>query len=221
MGKLLVETISTPVEVITESSKEGEQKYKIRGVMLEADVKNKNGRLYPKIIMEKAVDIYNKEKIQTNRAWGQLEHVSDPQIHLDRVSHLLTKLEMRGSDGYGEAELLEDTPMGRIAIALTKRGVIGTSTRGVGTMQNDGTVNDDYTIAAVDLVADPSASRSLVETVRESKEWIIGPDGIYVEAPMKNLIAATDKKFITESAAVAMQNFLSELNSKITLKRML
>lgn len=222
MGQLLIETIDRPVEVITESTKDGSSaKHVIRGVMLEADSKNKNGRKYPLPVMEKAVGAYNTDKIKTKRAWGQLEHVSDPQIHLERVSHRITLLEMRGSDGYGEAELLDDTPMGRIAIALTKNGVIGTSTRGVGTMQSDGTVDDGYSIAAIDLVADPSASRSLVEAVRESKEWIIGPDGLYIEAPLKNLIKSTDKKFTTASSAAAMQQFISEINAKITLKRIL
>ena len=222
MGKLLVETVNIPLELITESRKDSsELKSKIRGIMLQADIKNKNGRMYPKMIMESAVSTYNREKIMANRAWGQLEHCQDPQIHLDRVSHLITKLEMRGSDGWGEGELLDDTPMGRIAIALTKRGVIGTSTRGVGTMNPDGTVNEDYAIAAIDLVADPSAPKSLVESMRESKEWIVGPDGIYIEAPMNSLIHATDKSFTNESASKAMHLFLEEIKAKITLQRML
>jgi hypothetical protein len=221
MGILLVEDINRAIEVITEEVNDGTKKYKIHGIMMESEIKNKNGRKYPKTVMENAIKVYNEEKIKTNRAWGQLEHCQDPQIHLDRVSHLLSKLEMKGNDGYGEGELLEDTPMGRIAIALTKHGVIGTSTRGVGTMQPDGTVDDGFSLCAVDLVADPSASRSIIQTVREAKEWIIGPDGIFVEAAIDNLIAATDKKFTQVSASAAMNEFLAEVNSKLKLRRML
>ena len=222
MGHLITEFVDMQSLSIIEEKVEGkEPAYKIKGIMLQADVKNKNGRMYPLPLLEKEVSRYNDEKIKTRRAMGQLEHCQDPQIHLDRVSHLIESLEMRGKDGYGVAKLL-DTPMGRIATTLVKENILlGMSTRGIGTMAGDGTVNDDYQIAAIDLVSDPSAARAYVEGVLESKNWIIGPGGIYIEGPMETLKKTVDKKFTDETAAAAMQEFLSEINSRITLRRML
>lgn len=220
MGILLTEVCDRPTECFVESVGD-KKKTKLRGIFLEIDEKNKNGRIYPRQVMEEAINQYKSEKIRTNRAWGQLEHTNTPQIQLDRISHIITELTLRDGAGWGVAELLEDTPMGRIAIALANRGTLGMSTRGIGTMQSDGTIDPGYNIAAVDIVADPSASRALVETVRENQEWIEGSDGIWVAAPMKKLINATDKVFTESSASLAMKDFLSDLNDKLTLRRML
>lgn len=223
MGQLITEFVDMQsLSVITEKAESGKEPvYKIKGIMLQADVKNKNGRIYPLPLLEKEVARYDNEKIQPRRAMGQLEHCSDPQIHLDRVSHLIESLEMRGKDGYGTAKLI-DTPMGRIAMALVKENILlGMSTRGIGTMSPDGTVNEDYQIAAIDLVSDPSASRAFMEAVLENKNWIIGPDGVYIEAPLDNMKKAVDKSFTTTSAAQAMQDFLVEIDANMKLRRML
>lgn len=211
--------LSVIEEKATEPGKE--PVYKIKGIMLQADAKNKNGRIYPLSLLEKEVVRYNEEKIKTRRAMGQLEHCQDPQIHLDRVSHIIEELAMRGKEGYGTAKLI-DTPMGRIAMTLVKENILlGMSTRGIGTMNGDGTVNDDYQICAIDLIADPSAPKAFVEGLVESKNWILGPGGVYIEAPMEDLKKKVDKKFTDQTAAEAMTDFLSEMNSRITLRRML
>lgn len=222
MGILLTEISTIPAKMIVESVQGSDaKKTKLQGIFLEIDTKNKNGRVYPRKVMEQAIRQYNEEKIVPKRAWGQLEHINSPQIQLDRVSHLITELSLRDNVGWGVAELLDETPMGRIAIALANRGTLGMSTRGVGTMQEDGTIDEGYGIAAVDIVADPSASKALVETVRENKEWILGADGIWAEAPMKQLIKETDKKFDQVASAQAMNRFLNEMNDRFTLRRVL
>lgn len=223
MGILLTEFVDMQsLSVLTEKAEIGKEPvYKIKGIMLQADAKNKNGRTYPKIVLEKEIKRYSDEKIKTRRAMGQLEHCNDPQIHLDRVSHIVEDLHMEGNDGYGTAKLI-DTPMGRIAMTLVKENILlGMSTRGVGTMDTQGIVNDDYQIAAIDLIADPSAPKAFVEGIIESKEWIIGPNGIFVEAPIGNMMRKVDKKFTNESAALAMEEFIHELDAKIKLKSMI
>jgi hypothetical protein len=223
MGQLITEFVDMQsLSVITEKAEPGKEPvYKIKGIMLQADVKNKNGRIYPLPLLEKEVARYDNEKIQPRRAMGQLEHCSDPQIHLDRVSHLIESLEMRGKDGYGTAKLI-DTPMGRIAMALVKENILlGMSTRGIGTMSPDGTVNEDYQIAAIDLVSDPSASRAFMEAVLENKNWIIGPDGVYIEAPIAHMKQTVDKSFTQTTAAQAMHDFLIEINDSMNLRRIL
>jgi hypothetical protein len=223
MGQLLTEFIDmSALSVVTEQKEPGkEPTYKIKGIMLQADTKNKNGRIYPLELLEKEVLRYNDEKIKTRRAMGQLEHCQDPQIHLDRVSHIIEALDMKGKDGYGTAKLI-DTPMGRIAMTLVKENILlGMSTRGIGTMNPDGTVNDDYQIAAIDLIADPSAPKAFVEGIMESKNWILGTDGLYIEAPMQAMKQKVDTNFSTASAAQAMQDFINEMNDSMHLRRML
>jgi len=222
MGQLLTEFVDiSSLKVIEEKAEGKEPVYKIKGIMLQADTKNKNGRIYPLPLLEKEVARYSDEKIKTRRAMGQLEHCQDPQIHLDRVSHIIEELAMKGNDGYGTAKLI-DTPMGRIAMTLVKENILlGMSTRGIGTMNPDGTVNDDYQIAAIDLIADPSAPRAFVEGILESKNWILGPGGVYIEAPIDHMKKTVDKSFNTTSAAQAMQDFLIEINDTMNLRRML
>lgn len=223
MGQLLTEFIDMQsLTVVAEEAKPGKDPvYKIKGIMLQADVKNKNGRIYPLPLLEKEVARYDNERIKPRRAMGQLEHCSDPQIHLDRVSHLIESLEMKDKDGYGVAKLI-DTPMGRIAMTLVKENILlGMSTRGIGTMNPDGTVNDDYQIAAIDLIADPSAPRAFMENIIENKNWILGADGGYIEAPITHMKQMVDKSFTTASAAQAMHDFLAEINDNMNLRRML
>lgn len=223
MGYLITEFVDMQsLSVITEKAEPGKDPvYKIKGIMLQADVKNKNGRIYPLPLLEKEVARYDNERIKPRRAMGQLEHCSDPQIHLDRVSHLIESLEMKEKDGYGVAKLI-DTPMGRIAMTLVKENILlGMSTRGIGTMNPDGTVNDDYQIAAIDLIADPSAPRAFMENIIENKNWILGADGGYIEAPFDNMKKVVDKSFTETTAAQAMHDFLVEINDNMNLRRML
>lgn len=174
--KLIKEHVEE-VKLIVEAAKEGKGKdYFIEGVFLQADLKNRNGRMYPKEIMQKEVDRYSKEYINKNRAYGELGHPDSPTINLDRVSHMIKSLKMEGNNFVGRAKIL-DTPYGKIVKALIDEGAqLGVSSRGLGSLvQKDGVnlVQDDFMLAtAADIVADPSAPDAFVEGVMEGAEWV-------------------------------------------------
>lgn len=170
--KLIAEHIQD-VEYIIEQ-KSGSMK--IKGIFMQAEQKNRNGRVYPFPILEKEVKRYNEEFIKEGRAFGELGHPDGPTVNLDRVSHMITRLEPNGKNFIGEAKLLS-TPMGEIAKALIKDGgKLGVSSRGMGSLESRNGVNyvkDDFYLAtAADIVADPSAPQAFVEGIMEGKEWI-------------------------------------------------
>ena len=170
--KLIAEHIQN-VEYIIEQ-KSGSMK--IKGIFMQAEQKNRNGRVYPFPILEKEVKRYNEEFIKEGRAFGELGHPDGPTVNLDRVSHMITRLEPNGKNFIGEAKLLS-TPMGEIAKALIKDGgKLGVSSRGMGSLESRNGVNyvkDDFYLAtAADIVADPSAPQAFVEGIMEGKEWI-------------------------------------------------
>ena len=172
--KLIREEIES-VRVITES-KDGKKSFHIEGTFLQADIKNRNGRIYESRILAKEVSRYNQEYIVKNRAMGELGHPDGPSVNLDRVSHKITSLKQEGSNFIGKAKILE-TPMGRIAGALLNDGVtLGVSSRGMGSLNNRNGVNyvgEDFMLAtAADIVADPSAPDAFVQGIMEGKEWI-------------------------------------------------
>jgi hypothetical protein len=219
MSNLLIEANYNQCEVIKENL-DGKKSYKVKGIFLQSDVKNKNGRVYPKPLLEREVNKYH-EKIQNKRALGQLDHVNDPIIHLDLVSHLVESLEMNGSDGYGIARLIE-TPRGQIAMALVDAGVkLGMSTRGVGTMSPDGIVNNDYNLVAIDIVNDPSSPKAFVEGIMENVNWFLTEQGEWIKKPIENMKDIIDNHYTNESAKQAMKDFIKAINEKLTLKRMI
>ena len=172
--KLIREEIES-VRVITES-KDGKKSFHIEGTFLQADIKNRNGRIYESRILAKEVSRYNQEYIVKNRAMGELGHPDGPSVNLDRVSHKITSLKQEGSNFIGKAKILE-TPMGRIAGALLNDGVtLGVSSRGMGSLNNRNGVNyvgEDFMLAtAADIVADPSAPDAFVQGIMEGKEWV-------------------------------------------------
>jgi hypothetical protein len=172
--KLIAEQIQE-VEYIVEE-KDGGKDMKIRGIFMQADQKNRNGRVYPFGVLQKEVTRYNKEFVAEGRAFGELGHPEGPTVNLDRVSHMITKLEADGKNFIGEAKLLS-TPMGEIAKALIKDGgKLGVSSRGMGSLESRGGANyvkDDFYLAtAADIVADPSAPQAFVEGIMEGKEWV-------------------------------------------------
>lgn len=174
--KLLIEENSVPMNFITESYGDEKALY-IEGPFLQADVKNKNRRIYSRDIMRNAVDKYRREKIDTNRAYGELQHPKTPEINLDRVSHLVVGLEEEGSTWYGKARITVDTPCGQIARGLLNAGAnLGVSSRGLGSVQTVSGVShvqEDFEIAtAADIVADPSAPDAFVNSLMESADWI-------------------------------------------------
>jgi len=172
--KLIAEHIQD-VEYIIED-KSGSKSMKIRGIFMQSEQKNRNGRVYPFNVLEKEVKRYNEEFIKQGRAFGELGHPDGPTVNLDRVSHMITRLEPDGKNFMGEAKLLS-TPMGEIAKALiSDGGKLGVSSRGMGSLESRNGVNyvkDDFYLAtAADIVADPSAPQAFVEGIMEGKEWI-------------------------------------------------
>ena len=173
--KLISENVEE-VEYLFEEQEGGSKNYKIRGPFLQAEIKNRNGRIYPMHILEKEVGRYNKEYIQKNRAFGELGHPDGPTVNLERVSHMITNLHPDGTNFLGEAKVL-DTPYGKIVKNLIDEGAkLGVSSRGMGSlvpMRGAQVVKDDFYLAtAADIVADPSAPNAFVEGIMEGKEWV-------------------------------------------------
>ena len=163
--------------VIIEQNENGEKEYYIEGVFMQSEIKNRNGRVYPKNIMEKEVGRYRKEFIDKDRAFGELGHPEGPTINLDRVSHLITSLEEDGDNYVGRAKILS-TPNGQIVRSLIKDGAkLGVSSRGLGSLESKGDaqyVKGDFQLAtAADIVADPSAPEAFVEGIYEGVEWVM------------------------------------------------
>ena len=191
--KLITEQIE-PVEIITED-KDGKKSTYIRGVFLQTEITNRNGRMYKYDTMEREVRKYNEEFVKRGRALGELGHPDGPAINLDRVSHKIIELIPEGKNFMGKAKLLE-TPMGKIAQNLLAEGVqLGVSSRGLGSIKKEGTtqiVADDFTLStAADIVADPSAPDAFVEGIYEGKEWCL-VDGKIKEAQLEAVKEALD-----------------------------
>ena len=198
--KLIAEFNETISPVITES-KNGQKEYFIEGVFMQSDIKNRNGRVYPKAIMEKEVNRYKKEFVEKDRAFGELGHPEGPTINLDKVSHLIQSLELEGKNYVGKAKVLS-TPNGEIVKALINDGAkLGVSSRGLGSLEQKGNaqyVKDDFQLAtAGDIVADPSAPEAFVEGIMEGVEWVM-ENGILtrvqLETMQKELRSAKSKQ---------------------------
>ena len=175
--KLISESIVQDVEYITEAKENGKKDYKIKGIFMQADIKNKNGRVYPMEILQKEVKRYNEEFINEKRAYGELGHPEGPTINLERASHMITALYPDGKNFIGEAKL-PVAPMGEIVKTLMDEGAkLGVSSRGMGSLEEkkDGASyvrNDFYLATAADIVSDPSAPSAFVEGIMEGKEWV-------------------------------------------------
>src|SRR5210317_1598385 len=173
--KLISEYTENDVQCIVERKENGDKSYVIEGVFAQADQKNRNGRIYPKAIMERAVNNYVESQVSKKRAVGELNHPEGPTVNLDKVSHLITDLRFEGNDVVGKAQIL-DTPMGQIVKGLHERGVqLGVSTRGMGSLeQRNGAmyVKDDFILSTVDIVQDPSAPDAFVNGIMEGVDWV-------------------------------------------------
>jgi hypothetical protein len=172
--KLISEEIQNAEYLVEETN--GKKNYKIRGVFLQSDIKNRNGRVYENSILSNEVNRYTKEFIDKKRAFGELGHPDGPTVNLERVSHMITALKPEGKNFIGEAKIM-DTPYGKIVKGLIDEGAqLGVSSRGMGSLvQKNGSnyVGKDFYLAtAADIVADPSAPDAFVEGIMESKEWI-------------------------------------------------
>ena len=218
--KLISEFVENDIEfLITEDKKTGGKDYKIQGIFAQAEKKNRNGRIYPMPIMEKALGKYNDEQVSKGRAVGELNHPEGPTVNLDKVSHKINKLEFQGNDIVGEASIL-NTPMGEVVKGLLDGGVtFGVSTRGMGSLSqrnNAMVVNDDYILNAVDIVQDPSAPGAFVNGIMEGVEWVWN-NGI-IEAQtierMETEIKKAPRADLYETQVREFKNFLSILKSK-------
>ena len=194
--KLIAEQL-TDVEFITEDKDNGKKDYKIRGIFMQSDIKNRNGRVYPQEVLAKEVAKYNKNFISQNRAFGELGHPDGPTVNLERVSHMITKLAPDGKNFIGEAKIM-DTPMGKIVKNLMDEGAtLGVSSRGMGSLeQRNGAnyVKDDFYLAtAGDIVADPSAPNAFVQGIMEGKEWV-WDNGALLESEVAELKQKFDVK---------------------------
>ena len=214
--KLITENIED-VEYITEEAKDGKKVYSIRGIFMQADVKNRNGRVYPKEILTNEVIRYNKEFINNKRAFGELGHPEGPVVNLERVSHMINKLYPDGNNFIGEAKIL-DTPYGKIVKNLIDEGAkLGVSSRGMGTLvHKDGAnhVKDDFYLAtAADIVADPSAPNAFVEGIMEGKEWVWNNGNIKEQdiSALKVQIESAKKSQREDVNARVFQEFLSKI----------
>ena len=194
--KLFSEAVEE-VEFICEAKEGGDKSYKIRGIFMQADIKNRNGRIYPLDILQNEVKKYNKNFIKEKRAFGELGHPDGPTVNLERVSHMITSLEPDGKNFIGEAKIMA-TPMGEIVKNLMDEGAkLGVSSRGMGSLdQKSGAsyVRDDFYLAtAADIVADPSAPNAFVEGIMEGKEWVWN-NGALIEAELVGLKQKFDVK---------------------------
>ena len=194
--KLISEEIQD-VEYITEQKDNGKKNYKIKGIFMQADIKNRNGRVYPMEVLQKEVRRYNKEQIKENRAFGELGHPEGPTINLERASHMITDLYPDGKNFIGEAKILS-TPMGKIVENLMEDGAkLGVSSRGMGSLnQKNGANyvrNDFYLATAADIVADPSAPNAFVEGIMEGKDWVWN-NGSLVEAELVRMKSRIERR---------------------------
>ena len=214
--KLISEEVQD-VEYITEEKENGKKDYKIKGIFMQADIKNRNGRVYPMEILQKEVKRYNKQYINEKRAFGELGHPDGPTVNLERASHMITGLYPDGKNFIGEAKILS-TPMGNIVKNLMDEGAkLGVSSRGMGSLdQKNGAnyVRDDFYLAtAADIVADPSATNAFVEGIMEGKEWI-WDNGTLVESElirMRERINTRVRKRQASEDALELASFLKML----------
>ena len=215
--KLISEHFSDDVEYITEEKEDGKKNYKLKGVFLQAEIKNRNGRVYPMEVLEKEVKRYNEEFIKENRAYGELGHPDGPTVNLDKVSHMVTSLEADGKNFIGEAKVMS-TPMGKIVQnIMDDGGKLAVSSRGMGSLsKKNGAnyVNDDFYLAtAADIVADPSAPNAFVEGIMEGKEWIWN-NGLLQEQEVAELKDEMERNIRSRNAnyqALAFAKFLKKL----------
>ena len=195
--KLISEHVDN-IEYMVEADDTGKKNYRIRGVFMQSEIKNRNGRMYPEQVLAKEVKRYNKEYVNQKRAFGELGHPDGPTVNLERVSHMITRLKQDGQNFIGEAKVM-DTPYGKIVKNLIDEGAkLGVSSRGMGSLEPRGKmqiVKDDFYLAtAADIVADPSAPNAFVEGIMEGKEWV-WDNGIIKEMDIEEYKQELDRKY--------------------------
>ena len=213
--KLISEEIQNAEMLVEETN--GKKNYKIKGVFLQSDIKNRNGRIYENDILQKEVKRYNQEFINKKRAFGELGHPDGPTVNLERVSHMITKLSPEGKNFIGEAKIM-DTPYGKIVKGLIDEGAqLGVSSRGMGSLVQKNGANyvgkDFYLATAADIVADPSAPDAFVEGIMENKEWVWDNGVIKAQdiEEYKEHIQEAKRLKLAEAKAEVFKSFLEKL----------
>ena len=213
--KLISEEIQNAEYLVEETN--GKKSYKIKGVFLQSDIKNRNGRIYENDILTKEVDRYSKEFIDKKRAFGELGHPDGPTVNLERVSHMITSLKPEGKNFIGEAKIM-DTPYGKIVKGLIDEGAqLGVSSRGMGSLVQKNGANyvgkDFYLATAADIVADPSAPDAFVEGIMENKEWVWDNGVIKAQdiEEYKEHIQEAKRLKLAEAKAEVFKSFLEKL----------
>jgi len=214
--KLISEQIQD-VQYLSEEDEKGKKNYKIKGIFLQGDIKNRNGRIYPVEVLEKEVNRYSQEFINENRAYGELGHPEGPTVNLERVSHMVTSLKRDGKNFVGEAKIMS-TPMGNIVSnIMDDGGKLAVSSRGMGSLQQKNGANyvnkDFYLATAADIVADPSAPQAFVQGIMEGKEWIWN-NGLLQEVDVAEIQEDIERGVRSKNAkyqALAFAKFLKKL----------
>ena len=213
--KLISEEVQSAEYLIEENN--GKKEYKIKGVFLQSNIKNRNGRVYPREILVREVNRYTKEFINKNRAFGELGHPDGPTVNLERVCHMVKSLTPEGDNFIGEAKIM-DTPYGKIVKGLIDEGAqLGVSSRGMGSIMNRNGINfvkDDFYLAtAADIVADPSAPDAFVEGIMESREWV-WDNGVLKQVDIeswKKQIQEAKRTVLEEKKLKVFKSFLTKL----------
>lgn len=214
----LITEVTQELNYLTEDKAGGGKNVFIEGIFMQSNKENRNGRIYPRNIMEKEVERY-QALIDSKRSLGELGHPSNPTINLNTVSHLITELKFDGDNVIGKAKVL-DTPMGKIAKNFIEEGVsLGVSSRGLGSLKEKNgvmEVQDDFHLATVDIVADPSAPDAFVQGIMENVDWILN-NGVWTQIQVdkaQNIIRKTSAKDLEETKLKMLEAFLTSMSRK-------
>jgi hypothetical protein len=213
----LITELNESIKYVTEKTESGKKTMYIEGVFLQSEIKNRNGRVYPKAVLEREVNRYNEQFVQKGRAFGELGHPDGPQINLDRISHIIESLKQDGSNFIGRAKIT-DTPMGNIARGIIESGgQLGVSTRGMGSIKlnKEGVneVQDDFHLAtAADIVADPSAPDAFVNGIMEGVEWIWENNMLIAHRAKLQVEQAVRSRNLETQKLKVFENFINSIS---------
>ena len=212
----LITELTEDIKYIKENVGNGEKTYFIEGIFMQSDTKNRNGRIYPQGTLLKECNRYITEYVNKGRALGELNHPTGPTVNLDRVSHIVKELHEDGKNVYGKAKVL-DTPMGRIVKNLIDEGAqLGVSTRGMGSLKSKNgyqEVQEDFMLAAIDIVADPSAPNAFVNGIMEGREWVF-QNGLWSERQLENsrrMIKNSSKRKLNENIVKVFNEYFKNI----------
>ena len=215
--KLITEYYQEPMQIICEGAGDKKSIF-IEGIFAQSEVKNRNGRVYPKRVMESAINKYISEYVDRKRAVGEMNHPPRLNVDFERATHLITEMKWVGNDVYGKAKVLS-TPMGKVLEGLLESGVcVGVSTRGAGTVKEQSgsnVVDSDFVLTAVDVVADPSGPDCFVQGIMEGVDYVY-VDGKFVEEDIdktKKLIKTATMNNLQEAKLIAFKNFLAKIKN--------